>query len=254
MRIMVILLSAIIFISVNIADAAIEFSVSAEDEEGNNFYFAIGDYYKVPQQDVIIIKERHIPDEEIPVVFFVAKKARVAPAAIIDLRLRGRTWMDIILHFGLSPEIFYVPLNFAKIGPPYGRIHGYYKHPKSYWRKLRLLDDDVIDLANLRFLHEYYKYPPEEVLKMRVKGKNFVAIHNNIHKEKKGPKEKLRKEIGKHKEKGVKEKTKEGIGKPKEKGKKEKIKEGKGKSKETVKKEKMKEETEKHRGKSKKED
>jgi hypothetical protein len=49
-----------------------------------------------------LIKEKHIPDEELPVVLFIAGRAHVAPATVIDLRLSGKTWMDISPYFGLS--------------------------------------------------------------------------------------------------------------------------------------------------------
>lgn len=200
----------ILFSVVNTADAVLDLGISIGEEGVKSFYVAVGDYYRVPQRDVIIIRERHIDDEEIPVVFFLAGRARVTPAAIIDLRVAGRSWMDITLHLGLSPEIFYVPVDTAKIGPPYGKAYGYYKNrPKKEWRHLKFSDSDVVDLVNLRFISDYYKYSPEEVIKLRGKGKNFVAISSDITKEKKGHKEKIEKiKDGKEERKEGKERHK----------------------------------------------
>jgi hypothetical protein len=83
-----------------------------------SFYFSIHQHFGVPEREILIVKERKIPDEEISVVFFVAQKARVLSAEIIDLRLSGRSWMDITLFFGLSPEIFYVPVKAHIDSPP----------------------------------------------------------------------------------------------------------------------------------------
>jgi len=211
MHILIIVLSLIFLFPYSNSEASIDFGISIGDEGVSSFYLAVGDYYRVPEKEVIIVKEKHIPDEEMPVVFFIAEKAHVRPATIIDLRLRGKDWMDISLHFGLSPEIFYVPVNEANvIGPPYGKAYGYYKKkPRKEWKKIVLTDDDVINLVNLRFISEHYGYAPEEVIKLRKGGKNFIKINNEILKEKKGHKEvKGNREVIKEKAKDKKEKHK----------------------------------------------
>jgi hypothetical protein len=84
----------------------------------------------------LIVRDRGIHQEELPVVFFLAQRARVSPEAVVDLRLRGMNWMDITLQFGLSPDIYYVPVKSVKGGPPYGHAYGYCKkHPKKEWKK-----------------------------------------------------------------------------------------------------------------------
>lgn len=148
-----------------------------------SFFFAIQEYFRVPEREVVIVRERKIPEEEIPVVFFIAQRAQVSPAAIIDLRLSGKSWMEITLHFGLSPEIYYVPVRGEIKGPPYGKAYGYYKNkPKKDWKHIKLKDVDVINFVNLRFLSEYHRYPPEDVIKMRGRGKPFVVVHEEIKK------------------------------------------------------------------------
>lgn len=206
---MYILLIVLAFIFVNPisnSEATVDLGVSIGDEGLRGFYFAVGDYYRVPVRDVIVVRERHIPDEEIPVVFFIAQRAHVRPATIRDLRLRGMTWMDITLHFGLSPEIFYVPIREVVVtGPSYGNAYGYYKKkPRKEWRKIVLDDDAVINLVNLRFISDHYGYEPEKVIKLREGGKNFIVINKEIAKEKKGKKEKIKEkeENGKEKYKG----------------------------------------------------
>jgi hypothetical protein len=152
-----------------------EFQVALEAGSGGleSFYVGIGDYYRVPEREVLVVRERRIPDDEIPVVFFLASRAHVAPGLIIDQRLSGMGWMDITLRLGLGPEIFYVPVE-VEPGPPYGRAYGWYKHhPRSDWGRLRLVDMEVVDLVNLRFMTEHYGYRPEEVFRMRADGRHF---------------------------------------------------------------------------------
>lgn len=188
---------------VSLANAGFDFGISIGDEGVRGFYLSIGDYYKVPQKEVLIIKERRIPDEEISVVLFIAKKALVTPKTIIDLRISGKTWMEISIHFGLSPEIFYVPVKEVK-GPPYGKAYGHFKkRSKKDWKSVTLGDDDVINLVNLKFTSEYYNCSPEEIIRMREKGEDFVKINNKIKKAKKEQKEKVQvsKKKGKKKKK-----------------------------------------------------
>lgn len=147
----------------------------------NNFYLSIGDYYHVPESRVVYVRDHyHIQDEELPVVFFLASRAHVDPQVIIDFRMRHRmSWLDITFHYGLTPEIYYVPV--TRVGPPYGNAYGYYKKHK----KGVLVDNDVVNLVNLRFMSEYHGIPAEAVMDRRGRGERFVAMNNEFRQEKK---------------------------------------------------------------------
>jgi len=195
------------------AEAGMDLGISIGEEGLRSFSLSVGDYYRVPQREVIIIRERGIPYEEMPVVLFLAGRAHVAPGVIVDFRLRGMSWMDITFHYGLSPEIYYVPLRTAP-GPPYGNAYGHYKKwPRKEWKKVRLGDDDVVNLVNLKFASEHYGRSPEEVIKMRSGGRNFVEINEEI---KRGKGQKVKEKGGKWKEEP---KIKEKGGKHRGKGK-----------------------------------
>ncbi|MBI4546474.1 MAG: hypothetical protein HY707_00730 [Ignavibacteriae bacterium] len=174
--------------------------ISIGEEGLRGFYLAIGNYYKVPERQIVIIKDRHIPPEEAPVMLFIAARARVTPSAVIDLRLAGKSWMDITIHYGLSPEIFYVPVTVAVSGPPYGKAYGYFKNrPKKEWKKIVLTDAEVINFVNLKFVSEHYGYAPEKVIRMKEKGSSFVAIHDEVKKAKAGKAHKVKEAKGKEK-------------------------------------------------------
>lgn len=144
------------------------------------FYLAVGDYYKAPEKDVVVIHDRGIPDDEIPVVYFIARRANVEPSAIIKLRLGGESWMAISLHYGLAADVYYVAYK-GDPGPPYGKAYGYYhKRPRKEWREIRLADADIVNLVNLRFLSTHYGYSPDEIMKMRSGGENFVKINGKV--------------------------------------------------------------------------
>jgi hypothetical protein len=158
------------------ARAELNFGVSLNSEGAGNFYLNVGNYYQVPQERVLFVRDRQIPDEEIPVVFFLASRAGVGPEIIIEKRLAGRSWMEIALFYRLDPGIFYVPLR-GEPGPPYGRAYGYYKRQhKNQWNKIRLADADIVNFVNLRFLSEHYGYSPEQIVKFRGQGGRFDKV------------------------------------------------------------------------------
>ncbi len=85
----------------------------------------------------------------------IAKTAHVAPEVITDFRLRDNTWLYNTLHFGLGPEIFYVPVTAAVKDPLDAKAFGYHKHkPEKEWKTIAPSDDDIINLANLKLMSE----------------------------------------------------------------------------------------------------
>ncbi len=152
---------------------------TAADDGYQSFYLGVSEYYGVPEQDVMFVRERNIPDEDIPVVFFIAQRANVAPAEVCDMRSRGASWMDISLHYGIDPEAYYMPVD--EVSGPYGKAYGYYREkPRAEWKNIRLSDDDVVNFVNLRFVSEHYNHDAHDVMQMRSHGDNFVTIHNRI--------------------------------------------------------------------------
>ncbi|MCU7494639.1 MAG: hypothetical protein HF314_13895 [Ignavibacteria bacterium] len=135
------------------------------------FYMTIGRYFSVPQREVVIVRDRRLPDEEIPVVFFVARKAGVSPRGVARLRRQGYSWMDITYQLGLGPEIFFS--QGALQGPPYGRARGYYKH-----HRVIVSDYDAINAVNSRLISESYNCRQDDVIKMRNQGRSYVQIND----------------------------------------------------------------------------
>jgi hypothetical protein len=170
---------------VNASD--VDLGISISDGRLRNLYLAIGDHYKVPPREVVAIRNQyHCDDEELPVVFFLAERARVEPAVILHLRARRYSWFDIAVQYRLSPNIFFVPVAAERIGPPYGKAYGYYRKygPAGDWKKTRLNDSQIVDLVNLSFMSGHYGVAPESVMKLRNHEKRFVVINDEIRKEK----------------------------------------------------------------------
>jgi len=150
--------------------SSFDIGVSGSDRGINSFSLSIGDYYRVPRQEVMII-ERSIPRDEMSVVYFLARESRRDARYITDLRLRGSSWWDISLRLGLDPRTLYVIDTNRHAGPPYGKSYGYSKNKKHHLR-----DSEIVELVNVRFLSDYHHISPDEVIKRRRTGERYNHI------------------------------------------------------------------------------
>jgi len=161
--------------------AQVQASAAFSGDGLRSFYFAIGNYYQVPEREVDVVRVRALPPEEVPVAFYVAQRARVSPTVVVDLRRRGVSWADIALHFNFGPDIYYF-----QDGPPYGKAYG-------YWRKHPPRDAEVIDAVNVHFLSEYHHVAPEVVRTERLHKGNYVVVAGDFE-----AKSRKRDDRGKH--------------------------------------------------------
>jgi len=128
------------------------------------------------------VRKRSIPAEEAPVAFFFARHAGVSPEVIIDLRLGDASWMDIMLKYGISPEILYIELE-EDHEPPFGKAYGHFKNkPRDKWRSIRFTDQDIIEFVNIRFISEKFDRSPDEIIKLRQSGSDYIGIVKDARK------------------------------------------------------------------------
>lgn len=166
-------LSLALFWTAGWASAQVQVGVSVGGG-GDSFHLAIGSYYHAPQDQLVVCQQRHIPEEEMPVVFFVAQKAHVAPGVIINLRAGGAPWVNIFQRYNVNPRVLYVPVR-GRVAGPYAGYYAYYRGD----RRARLVDADIVNMVNLRFASDYYHRTPAEVMKLRVSGRNYRDIHSH---------------------------------------------------------------------------
>ncbi len=167
--------------------AAVSAGVEVDDEGLKAFHVSIGEHYGEKEKAVVAVRGTHVTDQEIPVVYFLAKRAGVDKKKVLALRVKGKTWMEISVALGLDAGAFYVEAGDVK-GPPYGNAYGHYKNkPKNKWNTIVLADDDIINLVNLRFMIDVHGLTAAEVIKLRSAGKHFANVHKEL-KEKKAKK------------------------------------------------------------------
>lgn len=93
--------------SVALSAANFDIGISGSDRGISGFSLSIGDYYRAPAREIIMI-ERSIPSYETSVVYYLARHSHRPPHYITNLRLGGMSWWDISIHLGLDPHTLYV--------------------------------------------------------------------------------------------------------------------------------------------------
>ncbi len=164
--------------------AGVNVNINLGGSESANYYRSLANYHRVSEKDVYFVRKKGVPDQELPVIFYLASLAGVAPSLVADeYRRPGITLNDLTRIFGLNPEIYHYPVKFRVDGPPYGKAYGYYKNkPKKEWKNIKLSNTDIINLVNLRFISESRGVDPEDIIKGRKSGKTFLSIDYDIGK------------------------------------------------------------------------
>lgn len=140
---------------------------------------AVRESLGLPEPLIVRLLERGLPDAELSVVGRIAAHVDATPERITELRLGGRSWLDITLELGVGPEIFYVDFG-RDPGPPYGKAWGYYrKTPRAQWRTIRLTDAEIVDLANVRLCADHYRLAPARVVELR-RGRAYAELHREL--------------------------------------------------------------------------
>ncbi len=158
-----------------------DIGVSGSDGKIDGFTLSIGDYYRVPHRDVVLI-ERSVPRDEMSVVYLLSHRAHRDAQFIANLRMRGMSWWDITLRLGLDPYTLYVVESRHHRGPPFGKAYGYHKEGKKH----RLRDDEIVELANIRFLSKYHRINVDDVIERRRSGENYYRIDDHYREKRVG--------------------------------------------------------------------
>jgi hypothetical protein len=178
-RILVVLAFLLLASPSGAADVGFNISIGAP-----GFYLSVGNFFGYPEREVMVIHQRGIPDNDLPVVFFMCQHAHVAPEVIIHLRVgQGWSWARICEYYRVPPTVFYIPVQ--SYGPPYGHAYGHYRqHPHQRdWQRIRMTDAMIINQVNLIFISKYYNYPPERVIRLREGGSSFATIERKVYRE-----------------------------------------------------------------------
>ena len=160
--------------------AAIPLQAQAPDQAAlASYYGAVGEHFKVPASEVMILSEWRLGAEEIPVVLYVARQGGISPEAVMALRRTGQGWPALARRYQLDAVSFHVPLD----GSPglLARVYDAYRsRPRSEWSAIELQSEDIVGLVNLRVLSEFLQVGPGAVLQARDRAGSWVAAYRAL--------------------------------------------------------------------------
>ena len=110
-----------------------------------DYWDSISDYFRNSRRAIMAIRDKGIPDEEIPAVLHIARNSKASPNQIIDARKGGKSWVDIAKQ-----------------------------------HNAKLTSDNIPEEANLTFVTEYHGRTLQEVKALRAKGATWIDINQQF--------------------------------------------------------------------------
>ena len=140
------------------------------------------DYYKVPVKDIAGIKSKGVGAEELLVILFFAKNAKVPIDQVLEHRLKGEKWVAIAEALDIKPAMVFVPVKEEVTEAHFARAYGYFKTKQiKSWKWVNLEDEDFANLVNLKFLARHYDVPAYDIIKQRETGASFMAMNVELN-------------------------------------------------------------------------
>lgn len=161
--------------------ACLALPATAQQNADAVYFSAVAEYFDLPASEVEILRDWRLQVEDIPVVLFVAGRTGVSPEALAQLRRGGRMWPDLIRQYGLDASHFHVPV--ADVARAFALRSVYEEFDRlepSRWREVRLSDQDVIVLVNVRMAAETLRVPPDRILEAHQSTPSFVALYARL--------------------------------------------------------------------------
>ncbi len=151
------------------AGAAFDVSVGLPLGDDARLFLNVTNEYYAPPQEVAtaIVRGCPHPEDDFPAVLLLARACGRPPGEILEMRLQGRSWADVMFAFHVSPSVLFVGID-RDPGPPYGKAWGYWRrHPHG---RLVVEDREFVELAKVRVASAYYHVPPARVIAERRRG------------------------------------------------------------------------------------
>lgn len=145
-------------------DLVVDAGLAIDLSEDTRFFLNLSNRHYAPPQPaaVDVLKRCPRPADDFPVVLFLAEAAHRSPAAILELRLKGRSWGEIMVSLKVPADVLFTGMD-RDPGPPYGRAWGHWKKHRGSKSSWRLDDPDIIALAKLQTVAAYYRVSPYRI-------------------------------------------------------------------------------------------
>ena len=172
------LLVALLALAAGPARAGLDWTAGISLSDGDRTFvnLSVGHFDADPVVVTPVLRRLPHPEENLPVLLFLARESGRAPDYILDLRLRGLSWWDITLRLGVPPSRVYYAVP-ADPGPPYGKAWGYWrKHPHARKGTVIINDREFCDIVGAQVVGKAYGVSPRSVLDERRAGKRYGGV------------------------------------------------------------------------------
>jgi len=149
------------------------------------FLNVTNDHFAPPEREAtaIVRRCRH-PEDDYPVVLFLSHASGVPAGQVLDLRLQGLSWADVMFRLRIGPGVLFARLD-RDPGPPYGKAWGHHKKHKKGAR-IALTDGDIVGLAKLQITARHYGVDPHIIVSERNRGVSIEKYTAGKHRSNKG--------------------------------------------------------------------
>ena len=171
------------------AHAAVSFDVAVGinvNEDARIFLNVSNEVWRPPVPTTVIRGCRY-PQDDFPVVAFLAFHSHREPGFILQLRSDGYPWHEIFYRLHVNPSVLFVGID-RDPGPPYGKAWGYWKknsRPGSD-RRVRFSDRDVVGLVKVQTASRHFGASPFAVMDAQRQGKRVEVYTAGRWREKHG--------------------------------------------------------------------
>jgi hypothetical protein len=158
-------------------DATLDLGLS---DDARIFLNVTNDYFAPPPTVAVeLVRNSPVPEDDFPVILYLARASRRPPQEIQRLRADYLSWSDIMDRSNVSPSVLFAGID-RDPGPPYGKAWGYWrKHARD--ESLRFRDRDVVELVKLQVASRSQRVSPYAVASVRQKEitvERYVAEKN----------------------------------------------------------------------------
>jgi hypothetical protein len=106
--------------SASLAATYFDVTVGLRVNEDSRIFLNVANETWRPSGPTTIIRQCADPEDDFPVIAFLAYHSHRSPASILRLRRAGYDWSEIFYRLDVSPRVLFVGID-RDPGPPYGK-------------------------------------------------------------------------------------------------------------------------------------
>jgi len=137
----------------------------------------MGDYFEVGMDEVAIMGDWGLAPQDLPVVFFLSRRAGISTDATAAERARGSSWLGLMRRYGVRVSAVHLPFSagaeLGSLASLYGRMEA---TPRGAWNRLDLTDVEIVTLVNARMLAAALGVPPASIVQAAEAAGSMIGV------------------------------------------------------------------------------